>query len=74
MEENEEYLIVNKPPSMTFHTGGGFHYNTLINILEIEKGYKDLYILHRLDRLTSGLIILGKDKSKPFIFHEENKK
>jgi len=32
-------------------------------------GYSDLYVLHRLDRLTSGLIIYGKTRDKPTIFH-----
>jgi len=53
---------VNKPPSLTIHTGGGFHYNTLISIMEHELKYKGLYVLHRLDRLTSGLIIFAKNK------------
>jgi 23S rRNA-/tRNA-specific pseudouridylate synthase len=35
-------------------------------------GYKNLYILHRLDRLTSGLVILAKSRHKTTKFHEES--
>lgn len=47
---------------MIVHTGGGYHYNTLMAILYYEMGYKNLYILHRIDRLTSGVVILAKKK------------
>lgn len=57
---------------MIVHTGGGYHYNTLMAILYYELGRRNLYILHRLDRLTSGLVILAKDKRKTTKFHEES--
>jgi 23S rRNA-/tRNA-specific pseudouridylate synthase len=63
-------LVVEKPPSMTVHTGGGYHYNTLLAILHYEMGYKNLFVLHRLDRLTSGLVILAKCREKTTKFHE----
>jgi 23S rRNA-/tRNA-specific pseudouridylate synthase len=36
-------------------------------------GLHQLYVLHRLDRLTSGLVILGRVKDKTIKFHEESK-
>lgn len=39
--EDEQYLVVNKPPTYTVHTGGGYHHNTLIGILQNVLGYKD---------------------------------
>ena len=57
---------------MPVHPCGGYNTQSLVNILE--KYYKDrriegitnvdkLYTIHRLDRLTSGLVILGKTSS-----------
>lgn len=31
--EDNDFLVINKPPGITIHSGGGFHYNTLIAIL-----------------------------------------
>lgn len=41
-------------------------------ILHYEMGYKGLYVLHRIDRLTSGVVILAKRKEKTGKFHEES--
>lgn len=57
---------------MIVHTGGGYHYNTLLAILHYEHGYKGLYVLHRIDRLTSGVVIFAKNKGKTSKFHEES--
>lgn len=67
--ENEELVIVSKPGTMPVHPCGGYSVQSLMNILE--KYYKDksteginkLYTIHRLDRLTSGLVIIGKSSS-----------
>ena len=55
---------------MVVHTGGGYHYNTLMAILDYDMGYKNLYILHRIDRLTSGIVIISKIREKTTKFHE----
>ena len=69
VDETDDFLIVCKPPSLIVHTGGGHHYNTVENILKYEHHYNNLHILHRLDKLTSGLLILAKDKQKVKLFH-----
>ncbi len=60
--EDEDYLVVNKPPSWPVHVCGGYQFNTLYRILLDELGYKDLHTLHRLDKHTSGIVIFGKNK------------
>lgn len=32
-EEDDELIAVEKPPGITIHTGGGYHYNTLLALL-----------------------------------------
>lgn len=63
---DDEYIIaVNKPNNYLIHNS---HYArniqepTLIDVLTEQLGYSP-YPLHRLDRKTSGVIILAKDKS-----------
>jgi RluA family pseudouridine synthase len=54
-----DYLAVEKPAPMPVHSGGRYHRNTLLHILG-EMGYPDLKTIHRLDAVTSGLIVLAR--------------
>ena len=54
-------LVVNKPSSIPVHPSGAYYKNSMIYILEHEMGFKNLHLVHRLDRVTSGLIILAKN-------------
>lgn len=68
--ENEDLLIVNKEAGMVVHPGAGHPSGTLVNAVlahapEIEGvgGEKRPGLVHRLDRETSGLILLAKNDS-----------
>jgi 23S rRNA-/tRNA-specific pseudouridylate synthase len=56
--ETDELVIVNKPGTLPVHPCGGYHANSLLRILE--RRFGRLYNINRLDRLTSGLVLLGK--------------
>lgn len=58
--ESDDLLVVNKPSSIPVHACGGYRLNTLVSILQAENGCPYLHPTHRIDRLTSGLVILGK--------------
>jgi len=60
IDETDDYIVVVKPAPMPVHPGGRYYKNTLIEILK-ERGYKNLKIIHRLDAVTSGLLIFGKN-------------
>jgi len=57
--ENENFIVFNKPAGLSFHSeeGEGF-------VVKAEKqiGSK-LYSVHRLDKMTSGLLILAKSSA-----------
>lgn len=74
IQEDDELIGVEKPPGITIHTGGGYHYNTLLALLYFEQNRKNIYLLHRLDKCTSGIILFAKDKKTSVRFHEENSK
>ncbi|KAJ7099338.1 pseudouridine synthase [Mycena belliarum] len=52
-----EFIVVDKPGSIPIHGTGRYFQNTLIEILKEEFGFLT-YPVNRLDRLTSGLMIL----------------
>jgi 23S rRNA pseudouridine1911/1915/1917 synthase len=67
--EDEDLLIINKPANLTVHPGAGNQQNTLVNALlfshknklssingELRPG-----IVHRLDKDTSGLMVVAKN-------------
>ena len=66
--EDEHLLVVYKPPGMVVHPSPGHHSGTLVNALlshctnlsEIG-GVRRLGIVHRLDRGTSGLLVVAKN-------------
>ncbi|XP_063080291.1 RNA pseudouridylate synthase domain-containing protein 2 isoform X2 [Engraulis encrasicolus] len=60
IEENEEVVVVDKPASLPVHPCGRFRHNTVIFILGKEKGLSELHTVHRLDRLTSGILLFAR--------------
>lgn len=61
IEETDDYMVVFKPAPMPMHPGGRYNKNSLSWILE-ERGYNELKIVHRLDAVTSGLVLFAKTK------------
>jgi 23S rRNA pseudouridine1911/1915/1917 synthase len=66
--EDEDVIAINKPAGMTVHAGAGNVSGTLVNALlgrgiELSKGGDTLRpgIVHRLDKETSGVILVAKN-------------
>jgi 23S rRNA-/tRNA-specific pseudouridylate synthase len=59
--ETADLLVVDKPSTLPVHPCGAYQQNTLLPILEPTFG--KLHIIHRLDRLTSGLVLLAKNST-----------
>lgn len=60
--EDEYYLIINKPSGIACHGGSGVSFG-VIEQLRAANQYKFLELAHRLDRETSGVLILAKKRS-----------
>jgi 23S rRNA pseudouridine1911/1915/1917 synthase len=58
--QDEDLLVVNKPPHIPVHPTGRYLRNTLIHVLQTQTRLKFLILCHRLDRETSGLCVLAK--------------
>jgi 23S rRNA pseudouridine955/2504/2580 synthase len=57
----DEYLLgINKPGNLPVHPAGIFYHNTLLTFLN-ERYPMKLHLVHRLDRETSGVVLLAKD-------------
>lgn len=62
--EDEEFMIINKPPGLVVHPGAGNKDMTLLNALLHHAPQLKLLpragIIHRLDKNTSGLLVIAK--------------
>ncbi len=67
--DDEDLLVVNKPPGLVVHPGSGNPNHTLANALihhtksKLSKGSAEVRpgIVHRLDKETSGLLVVAKN-------------
>ena len=58
--EDSEILVVNKPPNLACHPGGRYFHHTLWAVLRNEFGIESPAFINRLDRETSGLVLIAK--------------
>ena len=65
--EDEDLMVINKPSGLVVHPGNGNHDNTLVNGLKYYTdnlsdigGDERVGIVHRLDKDTSGLMLVAK--------------
>ena len=73
--QDEDLAVINKPQGLTVHAGNGTKGDTLVNVLlsKLDKlsginGVIRPGIVHRIDKNTSGLLIVAKnDKSHLFL-------
>lgn len=56
--EDQSFLLVSKPADLPMHRSGRIFWHTLTNLVRLERQDDEIYPLHRLDRETSGLVLL----------------
>ena len=58
--EDEQLLVVDKAPGMVVHPGFGNFTGTLVNALMYHLGGEKPLLVHRIDKDTSGLLLVAK--------------
>src|SRR5256714_1983257 len=61
--EDAALLVIDKPPGVAVHGGSGLSYGVIESLRAARPQTKVLELAHRLDRDTSGLLILAKKRS-----------
>ncbi|CAH8474115.1 unnamed protein product [Schistosoma turkestanicum] len=61
VHDSDDLLVVNKPPSIPVHPCGQYTLNSITHILAKDYGLRPLRFTHRLDRMTSGLLLIAKN-------------
>ncbi|RHZ31606.1 hypothetical protein DYB37_006190, partial [Aphanomyces astaci] len=60
----QHVVVVNKPSTIPVHPCGAYRHNSLVFILANDLHLHPVFPVHRLDRLTSGLLVLAKSADK----------
>ncbi len=68
--EDEGLLIINKPSGVAVHGGSGINYGVIEAMRVLRPKQKSIELVHRLDRDTSGCLILAKKRSALRRMHE----
>ncbi len=67
--EGKELLVINKPGNLPCHPAGKFFKHSLWFLLK--NIYKDFWIINRLDRETSGIVIIAKSIASARILYDQ---
>jgi 23S rRNA pseudouridine1911/1915/1917 synthase len=62
--EDDELMVIDKPAGLPVHASAKFYFNTLTRVMMERFPGADLQICHRLDRETSGILVVAKSKAR----------
>ncbi len=74
--EDERLIVINKPSGMAVHGGSGLSFGLIEALRALRPDARMLELVHRLDRDTSGCLVVAKKRSALRHLHEQlrNKK
>lgn len=61
--EDQRLLVINKPSGVAVHGGSGVSHGVIEGLRALRPDIRDLSLAHRLDRETSGVLVLAKRRS-----------
>ena len=68
--EDKRLLVINKPSGIAVHGGSGISHGVIELLRSARPELRDLSLVHRLDRETSGCLVLAKKRSALRELHE----
>ncbi len=63
VHEDDELMVIDKPAGLPVHASAKFYFNTLTRVMMERFPALELQICHRLDRETSGILVVAKSKA-----------
>ncbi len=61
--EDKALIVINKPAGIAVHGGSGLSYGVIEALRQLRPDVRELELVHRLDRDTSGLLMVAKKRS-----------
>lgn len=69
--EDDSIIVINKPSGLAVHGGSGLSFGLIEGLRSLRPTAKFLELVHRLDRDTSGCILIAKRRSALKHLHEQ---
>ena len=69
--EDKALIVLNKPAGIAVHGGSGLSFGVIEALRQLRPDAKELELVHRLDRDTSGLLMIAKKRSMLRHLHQE---
>jgi len=70
VHEDKGLIVLNKPAGIAVHGGSGLTYGVIEAFRQMRPQCKEIELVHRLDRDTSGLLMIAKKRSMLRHLHE----
>lgn len=70
VHEDKALIVLNKPAGIAVHGGSGLNYGVIEAFRQMRPHCKEIELVHRLDRDTSGLLMIAKKRSMLRHLHE----
>jgi 23S rRNA pseudouridine955/2504/2580 synthase len=70
VHEDKGLIVLNKPAGIAVHGGSGLSFGVIEAFRQLRPDAKELELVHRLDRDTSGLLMIAKKRSMLRHLHE----
>lgn len=69
--ESDNIIVMNKPSGMAVHGGSGLSFGVIEALRQLRPQARFLELVHRLDRDTSGCLLIAKKRSALRYLHEQ---
>jgi len=70
IHETKQYLVINKPSGIAVHGGSGLSFGVIEGLRALRPKEKFLELVHRIDKDTSGCLLIAKRRS--YLIHFQN--
>jgi len=71
IHEDERIMVINKPSGIAVHGGSGLSFGLIEGLRALRPEQKFLELVHRIDRETSGILLVAKKRSALRHLHEQ---
>jgi 23S rRNA pseudouridine955/2504/2580 synthase len=68
--EDDDVILINKPSGMAVHGGSGVRYGLIESFRQLRPNMPFVELVHRLDKETSGIVMLAKNRNALLELHE----
>src|SRR6478735_3148228 len=70
LHEDDAFIAIDKPPGLAVHGGSGVAHGVIESLRSMRPQARFLELVHRLDRETSGVLLVAKRRSALVALHE----